>query len=149
MFDKYHFNLSTQSGKFDIQIDGEAQYGYFEHETLGDECGGGLWFKDNILYDADGTFEVPKDVVKGIRALGFFVPRVFEPDSIKVITHPCDVPGFEIFEYEDKEWSTQFFWIDDCGSGSPVGFDSIEAATAGAGVEAAKRSPFPRRGILM
>lgn len=53
-------------------------YGYFEHEELGDDCGGGLWFEKKRLVGADGTSSVPKSVIKGIRQLGYIVPREFE-----------------------------------------------------------------------
>lgn len=74
----YNFTLKTVSGKFEIGIDPIAQYGYFEHETLGDECGGGLWFEKGRLIDYDGVFSPPKSVIKGIREVGFIVPRDFE-----------------------------------------------------------------------
>lgn len=81
----YNFTAKTQVGEWEIAIDptattkfgDKAPYGYFENQRNG--AGGGLWFdKRNRLVDADGTFEVPKDVIKGIRALGFIVPTEFE-----------------------------------------------------------------------
>lgn len=63
-------------GKFEVVIVGKT--GYFEHVDLGDECGGGLWFEKKQLEDYDGVPELPKDVIKGIRKLGYTVPREFE-----------------------------------------------------------------------
>lgn len=81
----YNFDKKTQVGNWEIGIDSNAKnrfaekapYGYFEHQKTG--TGGGLWFDNkNRLVDADGTFAVPKDVIKGIRKMGFTVPREFE-----------------------------------------------------------------------
>lgn len=74
----YTFNRRIQSGKFEILVDEAAQYGYFEHEELGDECGGGLWLEGNVLVDADGTYALPKDVAAGLRAMGFVVTEDFD-----------------------------------------------------------------------
>lgn len=70
----YNFNLKTQVGKYTVEIDSAAKYGYFEHDIHGE--GGGLWFnKGNSLEDFDGYSCIPKDVVKAIRELGFHVPH--------------------------------------------------------------------------
>jgi len=78
----YNFNKGFRSGKFDIAIDEAARYGYFEHEDLGDECGGGLWFEENEdgkleLYDQDGTSSLPFSVATGLRKNGYIVPDEF------------------------------------------------------------------------
>lgn len=70
----YNFTLKAQVGKFDVQIDPVAMYGFFEHEDLGDECGGGLWFDtDKELLDYDGVFELNADVKTAITNLGYSV----------------------------------------------------------------------------
>lgn len=87
----YDFNKKIQVGKFDIQIDELKRYGFFEHEDLGDECGGGLWFEfehdehgertsDNRLYltDYDGVFQLPKDVWLGLEQLGYVVEEAYK-----------------------------------------------------------------------
>jgi hypothetical protein len=35
---------------------------YFEHKELGEDCGGGLWFKDKALVDYDGVYDLPTEV---------------------------------------------------------------------------------------
>ena len=60
-----------QIGKFEICIDKEKQYGYFEHNKYGDELSGGLWFENDNLVDFDGVMVLPKDVCKGIKILGY------------------------------------------------------------------------------
>lgn len=83
---KYNFDVKLHQGKFTIEVDTNAKYGYFEHDDLGDEFGGGLWFisaadpKDNRLelMDADGTPELPKDVINALRYADFIVPGEFE-----------------------------------------------------------------------
>ena len=74
----YNFTLKLQKGPFEIQIDPKANYGCFEHETYGDEMGGGLWFSDNSLIDYDGVACLPKRVIEGIREMGFEVDPDFE-----------------------------------------------------------------------
>jgi hypothetical protein len=68
----YNFTLKTHVGKFEVQIDPVARYGYFEHEELGDEYGGGLWFDtDKELLDYDGVYDLPKSVKTAIANLGY------------------------------------------------------------------------------
>lgn len=87
----YNFNKQIQSGKFDIQVDEASRYGFFEHDELGDEAGGGLWFgyehdengdrtSDERLHleDFDGMSELPKKVIEGLRSLGYVVGEIFE-----------------------------------------------------------------------
>lgn len=87
----YNFTKKIQVGKFEIQVDDHARYGWFEHEDLGDEAGGGLWFgyehdhygertSDTRLHldDYDGMSCLPKQVTEGLRALGYVVDEVFE-----------------------------------------------------------------------
>jgi len=60
---KYDFTISLGTQNFDVKVDPVAKYGYFEHNELGDECGGGLWFDDEMfLRDYDGVYELPKEV---------------------------------------------------------------------------------------
>jgi hypothetical protein len=73
-----NFDKFTTVGKFEVRICTGEQTGYFEHATLGDEMGGGLWFENNSLTDYDGTTHLPDSVADGIRVLGFTVPSEFE-----------------------------------------------------------------------
>ncbi len=73
------FNENWESksivGDYDIGIEPGTNHGWFEHHKLGEEAGGGLWFdEEGILEDYDGVFNLPEDVVKGIRELGYKVP---------------------------------------------------------------------------
>jgi hypothetical protein len=59
----YNFNLKMGTQNFTVEVDTKVKYGCFEHDTLGDNCGGGLWFdKDLMLEDYDGVFELPSEV---------------------------------------------------------------------------------------
>jgi len=58
-------------GKYEIYIDAEKQYGYYEHDVFGEDMGGGLWFENNTLVDYDGLSTLPVEVIKGIQELGF------------------------------------------------------------------------------
>jgi hypothetical protein len=53
----------TNTGNFEVALATNGTYGYFEHNALGEECGGGLWFKDGAIYDYDGVYELPSEVV--------------------------------------------------------------------------------------
>ena len=67
----YNFNKKATVGKWLVEVDTEAKYGYFENQNSGG--GGGLWFelqddtKELELVDYDGVFELPKDVAKALR----------------------------------------------------------------------------------
>lgn len=67
----YNFTVILDTKNFEISIDPEAAYGYFEHNDLGDECGGGLWFTGNDLYDYDGVFKLPAEVAQALRDHGY------------------------------------------------------------------------------
>ena len=62
------YDLDISTADFEIKIDTATNYGYFEHNELGDECGGGLWFQDGALTDYDGVYELPKQVETALRA---------------------------------------------------------------------------------
>jgi hypothetical protein len=70
--------LRTQQGKFETVINPWDDFGYFEHEDYGDEWGGGLWFEGKNLIDYDGVYELPSEVIAGIRELGYIVTQEFE-----------------------------------------------------------------------
>ena len=70
--------LRTQQDKFEVVINPWDDFGYFEHEDYGDEWGGGLWFEGKNLIDYDGVYELPSEVIAGIRELGYVVAPEFE-----------------------------------------------------------------------
>lgn len=77
----YNYTKTTK-GKFEVGIDKDEQYGYFEHEDYGDEYGGGLWFEDDELVDYDGiSGYVPQDVADAIVELGFKISEDFLGDD--------------------------------------------------------------------
>ena len=53
----------TNTGNYEVALATNGTYGYFEHNELGEELGGGLWFKDGAIYDYDGVYELPSEVV--------------------------------------------------------------------------------------
>lgn len=75
---RYHFDVHVDEGTYTVEVDTTARYGYFEHNELGDESGGGLWFDGKNLIDYDGVFELPMKVIKALRAAGFSVSKDFE-----------------------------------------------------------------------
>jgi len=73
------------TANFEIRLDLDTGRGYFEHEDLGDECGGGLWFNkvgDRLeLVDYDGVFALPREVYEALRARPeLVVDEDFDPD---------------------------------------------------------------------
>ncbi len=81
----YNFDKRFQGGKYTIQIDTKAMYGYFEHDELGDERAGGLWFEPDgtgddtlALVDYDGVCCLPAPVAVALRANGYIVEEDFE-----------------------------------------------------------------------
>jgi len=51
-----------------------TQQGWFEHNELGDEYAGGLWFLGNELIDYDGIgCWLPKEILDALEAIGFNV----------------------------------------------------------------------------
>ena len=70
---------------FEIKVSPTTQYGYFEHDTRGDECGGGLWFGGDDgreLTDYDGVISLPTIVCKALTAAGYTVEADFWPSGI-------------------------------------------------------------------
>lgn len=85
----YNFDTKLNTKNFTVEIDTQANYGYFEHNELGDECGGGLWFqvvpmseagleKKVELIDYDGVFALPKEVITVLRTAGYILDEDFE-----------------------------------------------------------------------
>lgn len=83
----YHFNRDLSRAPFTVKVDTAARYGYFEHDLLGDNCGGGLWFEadptgDLMLFDYDGVFALPFTVALALHQAGVRVDPEFWPDGI-------------------------------------------------------------------
>jgi hypothetical protein len=79
---EYNFDRVLQAPNFEIKIDTAAGYGYFEHNELGDNCGGGLWFERLeggmlSLTDYDGVFALPSEVKATLLLTGFIVDEDF------------------------------------------------------------------------
>jgi len=57
------------------KVEGVIRIGWFEHNELGDEYGGTLWFEDDgTLYDYDGIGGyLPKEILDALEAEGFKV----------------------------------------------------------------------------
>ena len=64
--------MKIPTKNYTVEVDTAAYYGWFEHNELGYESGGGLWFGDNkVLIDYDGVFELPTEVIMVLHANGF------------------------------------------------------------------------------
>ena len=72
----YNFDKKQQVGDWLVEVDTQAQYGYFENQEYGGE--GGLWFKNNELVDYDGVYEIPKQVIMALQSMHLNVDYVLE-----------------------------------------------------------------------
>jgi len=80
MLNSYNINLSTN--KFEIWINTDARYGWFEDKIFGDENGGGLWFdKDMQLEDYDGVYFLPNDVRNKLMRNNYITQEMYENSS--------------------------------------------------------------------
>ena len=72
--------MKVTTDNFTVEIFDETSLrGYFEHNELGDNRGGGLWFDGLSLIDYDGVYCLPKEVIQALRDTGFYVdPEFFE-----------------------------------------------------------------------
>lgn len=73
---------APEGGRYQVEVSPTTKYGWFEHNELGDESGGGLWFDTTEsgqlnLIDYDGVFELPKDVIEALVRLGCQVGEDF------------------------------------------------------------------------
>ena len=71
----YNFT-KHKTANFTVAVDRAANYGYFEHDEYGDECGGGLWFESKALVDYDGVGELDTEVIDKLAELGYDVSEV-------------------------------------------------------------------------
>lgn len=60
-----------QTKNFEIGIFDDKTGGWFEHNTHGDELGGGLWFMGRFLVDYDGVWSLPQEVASKLLELGY------------------------------------------------------------------------------
>lgn len=67
---KYNFDKSLDNGRYIVEIDSAAKYGYFQNLKSGTV--GGLWFDAEMaLVDYDGCTELSKQVITLIEEMGF------------------------------------------------------------------------------
>ncbi len=77
MLNSQSINLSTN--KFEIHVNTETRYGWFEDKKIGDENGGGLWFDlDMKLQDYDGVYFLPTDVGNQLMKNNFITQEFYE-----------------------------------------------------------------------
>ena len=57
--------------KFTLYATPKPHVMYFEHNILGEECAGSMWFEGKTLVDYDGVFELPKDVIDMMLKKGY------------------------------------------------------------------------------
>jgi len=76
----YNYNQVIDTRNFEICIDLNAKYGYFEHKLLGEDCAGGLWFDECMfLQDYDGVYELPSEVIRELSSRSYIDAEEFQP----------------------------------------------------------------------
>lgn len=82
---QYNFTTKLQTKNFTIDIADAEGYGYFEHDRVGEDRAGGLWFRDKALTDYDGVFELPREVIKALQDAGYDMSYALddEPDAVQ------------------------------------------------------------------
>ena len=62
--------MNIQTKSFEIMFQ-TADYAYFEHNKMGDDYAGGLWFENKSLIDYDGVYELPNEIIKALIENGY------------------------------------------------------------------------------
>lgn len=75
---KYTQQAQAEGSKWRVFVSPSTNYGYFEHEVMGE--GGSLSFEGNMLVDYDGVYELPKNVIKALRLLDKTFDRFIIPE---------------------------------------------------------------------
>jgi hypothetical protein len=77
--------LKLDTKNFSVRVTESTLHGWFEHNELGDNCGGELLFEvenDVItLVDYDGVFELPSEVIRALHGHGINVEYVLDEDN--------------------------------------------------------------------
>lgn len=77
----HSFTVKASTKNFTIALSPDTLYGYFEHNRLGDEYGGGLWFEKVPtglkLADFDGTSHLPREIAERLSADGVVITNEF------------------------------------------------------------------------
>ena len=70
---------TTCTKNYMIGVNDYNCYGYFEHNSVGDESTGGLWFdSQKVLRDYDGVFRLPKEVIEELVSRGYNMDYALE-----------------------------------------------------------------------
>lgn len=63
--------MNIQTKRFEIMFK-NAEYAYFEHNKMGDDYAGGLWFNlKGELIDYDGVYELPNEIIEALQNKGY------------------------------------------------------------------------------
>jgi len=75
-------SVDLSTNKFEIHVNTETKYGWFEDNIFGDENGGGLWFDEDMkLKDYDGVYFLPNDVRNQLMRNNFITQEMYEDSS--------------------------------------------------------------------
>jgi len=60
-----------ETKNYNLWFEPNNDYVYFEHDEIGDNHAGGMWFNNKTLVDYDGVFELPKEIIKYMEKEGY------------------------------------------------------------------------------
>lgn len=94
----HHFTADHSTPVYTVQVSPTTLYGWFEHHTLGDRKGGGLWFEHRgarlSLVHYDGVMVLPTDVCAALHAAGYHIDPLFWPNPATApAPHDCATPA--------------------------------------------------------
>lgn len=76
------YDKKVHVAPYTVEVSTKVNRGYFEHDGLGDEAGGGLWFWTSEdgkleLADYDGMSCLPGRVIEALEQMDIIVPEEF------------------------------------------------------------------------
>ena len=75
----FTFDVDMSTKSLTIQVDTEANFGYFRGKSLGDDTWGTMKFNGKCLVDYDETICIPEKVIKALLKKGFTVADNLNP----------------------------------------------------------------------
>jgi hypothetical protein len=70
----------TETENYTVGLNNNGLGGYFEHNKLGEELGGGLWFENGAIYDYDGVYKLPTEVANELESRGVDISYLKEEE---------------------------------------------------------------------
>ncbi len=72
----------TKTDNYEVALHNNGDSGYFEHLELGEDKAGGLWFDNGKIYDYDGVYMLPKEVIDELKNRGVDISYLEEENGL-------------------------------------------------------------------